>query len=81
LPSSKPGDTYPSLANALNGTWRGSFSITELVLTTKSPLFYGRFRRLQNWDEANTLEHNLYGYHTPHLIGRWGTQLQRLRIE
>lgn len=74
--------TDREFVQTLNDTWNGTYSIQELVLGSRSPIFFYRVRN--EWKRQfpiPTLKHYLYGYDNIENNGRWGTKLQRLRID
>ena len=74
--------TDREFVQTLNDTWNGIYSIQELVLGSRSLIFY---LSVPNYWKSQlpfpTLKHYLYGYDGIENNGRWGTKLQRLRID
>ncbi|MCJ1400983.1 hypothetical protein MMC11_004194 [Xylographa trunciseda] len=79
-------EAHTYLVTKLNTAWDSTYSISELVLGTKEPAYYGNERnsclwKAINWCDINTIRHSLYGYRCPDFLDRWGHELQRLRID
>ena len=75
-------DLHPFIADQLNEAWQGHFALTDLVLGTKERVFYKHHAIIPGTSlEHNALSCNLYGYNDPASSSRWGSSLERLRLE
>ncbi|MCJ1384802.1 hypothetical protein MMC17_007920 [Xylographa soralifera] len=79
-------EAHTNLPTKINTAWDGTYSISELVLSTKEPAYYENARnyclwKCIKWGDIHTIRHSLYGYRCPDLFERWGHEVQRLRID
>ncbi len=72
----------PNLLPELQDLWGDAFAPRELVLGTKSPVFYEfGHRRLSAWASISIFKQNVFSYLNPDNFTHWGTAIERMRID
>ena len=70
-----------ALSSRINSGWNGRFAITDLVLISENPAPHRKPSPVDEEDPKDTLDIDLFGEKKSMHLQRWGSQLQRVRLE